>query len=425
MARVVVLGGCGGIGGWAARTLAASPRVDELVLADVRGDAVAAAAASFGRSGVTGVVVDASDAAGVTAVVAGADLVVNCIGPFYRFGAPVLSAVIDAGVHYVDVCDDLDATRAQLELHEKAEAAGVCALIGMGNSPGFANVLVRYAADHLLDEVESVDIMHIHGGEPSEGAAVIKHRIHAMTSDVPLFIDGEFRTVRMLDDDGQAFVTETDFRDVGRYPVYPYPHPETITLPRHLPGLRRATNLGVVFPLSYFDLTMTMVRTGACSTEPVEVNGQPVVPLEFSVSHIIAQRDRLLAEAGVTGPAGCLKIVVSGRRSTAPGTHTIVFSLSSTSMGAGEGTGIPAGLGALLLLDAGARRPGVHPPEALVDPLAMLALATELLPALVLDGGDEPPGAGGTGGAPLADVPVHIAHHHPDGRVEELALGLG
>ena len=422
MTRVVVLGGCGGIGSVAARTLAAATQVDEIVIADVRSDAVQAMVAELSggvpaRSGISGSVVDASDPASVAGVLAGADLVVNCIGPFYRFGAPLLAAAIRAGVTYVDVCDDLDATRAQLELHDAAVEAGVCALIGMGNSPGFANVLVRYAADHLLDVVESVDIMHIHGGEPAEGPAVIKHRIHAMTNDVPLFIDGEFRTVRMLDDDGQAFVTHTEFRDVGTYPVYPYPHPETITLPRHLPGLRRATNLGVVFPLSYFNMTMDLVRLGAASTEPVEVDGAEVVPLEFTVAHIISQRPRLLAEAGVDGPAGCLKIVVSGTREAEDGDHTIVFSLSSGSMGAGEGTGIPAGLGALLLLDPSLRTAGVHPPEGIVDPLAMLGLATDILPRLNLGGSDDDGG--------MVDVPIHIAHHRPDGSVEELSLGLG
>jgi saccharopine dehydrogenase-like NADP-dependent oxidoreductase len=427
MTRIVVLGGCGGIGSVAAATLAVSDDVDELVLADVRADVVAAAAAGYGRPGVTGVAVDATDSASVAAVLEGADLVVNCIGPFYRFGAPLLAAAISAGVTYVDVCDDLDATRAQLELDGMAKAAGVCALIGMGNSPGFANVLVRYAADHLLDAVESVDIMHIHGGEPTEGPAVIKHRIHAMTNDVPLFIDGEFRTVRMLEPDGQAFVVDTDFRDVGTYPVYPYPHPETITLPRYLPGLRRATNLGVVFPLSYFDMTMDMVRLGAAGTEPVTVDGAEVVPLEFTVSHILAQRQRLLDEAGITGAAGCLKIVVSGTRNDAPGTHTVVFSLSSGTMGAGEGTGIPAGLGALMLLAGHGRTPGVHPPEAIVDPLVMLGLANDVLPLLALGATDGDPDGGrdGAASAGMVEVPIHIAHHLPDGSVDELSLGLG
>lgn len=414
MARVVVLGGSGGIGSVATRTLVAADgaEIDEIVVADVRADAAQALVDSLGDERLRGVAVDATDPASVASVITGADVVVGCIGPFYRFGPPLVAAAIRAGVDYVDVCDDLDATQRQLELHDAAVEAGITALIGMGNSPGLANVLVRYAADLLLDEVHAVDIMHIHGGEPTEGPAVLKHRIHAMTNDVPVFVDGEHRMVRMLEDSGQAFVAETEFRDVGTFPVYPYPHPETITLPRHLPTLRRATNLGVVFPLSYFGLTQDLVRVGLCTTEPLEVGGQQVVPLEVSVAHLIAERPRLLAEAGVSGPAGCLKVVVGGSKDGEA--HTWVFSLSSSGAGAGEGTGIPAGLGALMVLRGMAKGPGVVPPEAVVDPVAMLELAAGVLPRM---------GFGGGGGDRSA-LPLHLEHIGPDGTSESVRLAL-
>ena len=401
-----------------AATLAASGRVGDLVVADANEAQAASVAAGLGHPGARAVGVDARDPAAVVGVLEGADVVVNCIGPFYRFGAPLLAAAIRAGIDYVDVCDDLDATREQLDLDGAARAAGVRAIIGMGNSPGFANVLVRYAADELLDDIHSVDIMHIHGGEPTEGPAVLKHRIHAMTSDVPLFIDGEFVHVRMLGPDGAAHVVTTDFPDVGTYPVYPYPHPETITLPRSFPGLRRVTNLGVVFPLSYFHLTQDLVRAGLASTGPLTVDGIGVVPLEFMVAHLVAERPRLLAEAGVTSAAGCLKIVVVGSRTDEPGDHTITFTLSSVSLGAGEGTGIPAALGALYLVDAADDiAPGVHPPEAVVEPLAMLASATDVLPR-IQEASSSIDVAGG-----LSSVPLHLTHHHPDGTVDELGLG--
>jgi len=50
--------------------------------------------------------------------------------------------------------------------HEDARRAGITALIGMGSLAGVTNLMARYAADHLLDEVEAVDIFHAHGGEP-------------------------------------------------------------------------------------------------------------------------------------------------------------------------------------------------------------------------------------------------------------------
>jgi len=384
MAKIVVLGGCGGIGSVAVRALASASDFDELVIADVRGDAAQRAAA--GKPGTTGIAVDAESPASLHAALAGADVVLNCVGPFYKFGPPILQAAIAARVNYVDVCDDLAPTVRMLDMDAAARTAGVSALIGMGNSPGLANVFVRLCADQLLDHVDAVDIMHIHGGEPEEGAAVIKHRIHAMVNDVPLFIDGQFVQVRQLEASGQAYVAETEFRNVGTYPVYPYPHPETITLPRHIPGLRRATNLGVIFPLSYFRLTQDMVGVGTCTEQPLRVQGQEVVPLEFAVAHILSRRAQLLQEAGVTGPAGCLKVVVAGRKDDTA--HTYVCSLSSTRVGAGEGTGIPAAAGAILMQRGRITTQGVFPPEAGVAPLELMTLAFDLTKRLGAGGGD-------------------------------------
>jgi saccharopine dehydrogenase (NAD+, L-lysine-forming) len=422
MARAVVLGAAGGIGRVAARALTCGDWFDDVVLADLAASQAAALADSLaaetGHPGITSTGVDAVDPADLARVLAGADVAVSCIGPFYRFGAPVLAACIRAGVHLVDVCDDLDATIAQLELDGAARAAGVVGLIGMGNSPGLANVLVRYAADELLDTCDSVDIMHIHGGEPDEGSAVVKHRIHAMVNDVPLFVDGEMIEVRLLEESAARFVEETDFRDVGRYPVFPYPHPETITLPRHIPGLRRATNRGVVYPMAYFEHTMDTVRRGLALHRDTPI---AELPVDDWVAEILAERPRFLAESGLTQPGGCLKIVVGG--TTAGERHTYVFSLSSAGgAGAGEGTGIPAALGAILIGRGAIADPGVHPPEAAVDPMEILALAAEVVAHF--DFGPRPSGDDDPDDTGVTTVPIHIEHHRPDGTTEELSLGL-
>jgi len=402
MSRVVVLGGCGGIGSVAVRTLASGDFFDEIVVAEKRYDAACEMAEALDPERVKAAPVDVEDEASIGKVIEGASVVVNCIGPFYRFGPPVLRAVIESGIDYVDVCDDLDATEAMLALNDRAEKAGVSALIGMGNSPGLANVLARWCADEMLSEVESVDIYHAHGGEPTEGAAVIKHRIHAMTSDIPLFIDGKFITVRMLEESGQAFVEETEFRDIGTYPVYPYPHPETITLPKHLKGIRRVTNNGVVLPLSYFNLTMDTVRLGICIEESLIVQGSEVIPIEFAVAYILSRRPELLDAASLSEPMGCLKVKVSGKKDGDP--HTYIFSMTSKGAGAGEGTGIPAALGAIMMSEGRIELKGVFPPEAGVDPLDILALAGKVIK--------------GTG---MGDkVPVYIEHIDKDGGRESI-----
>lgn len=404
MARIVVLGGCGGIGSVASRALASAEV--EVVVADVDADRARELADQIGAEWMA---CDANSPSSLRSATDGADVVVNCVGPFYRFGPPILTAAIDAGVDYVDVCDDLAPTRLMLDMNDAARAAGVSALIGMGNSPGIANVFVRLCAEQLLDQVETVDIMHVHGGEPEEGAGVLKHRIHAMVNPVPLYVDGEFREVRQLEADGQAFVREFDFRDVGRMPVFPYPHPETITLPRHFPGLRRATNLGVIFPLPYFERTQDLVRVGACSEEPLRVGASDVTPLDVSVALLQRQRSGFLEAAGVTGPAGCLAVEVGGRKGTER--HRYVFQLSSRAAGAGEGTGIPAAVGALLMAAGKVAGPGVLPPEAGVDPGDFLPLAFDLMARLNVS-------AGGESGI------VHLEHIGPDGTRDVIPLGV-
>ena len=380
MSRIVILGGAGGIGRVAVEALCTGSVFEQIVVADVREAAARAVADDLGDPRLVAAAVDATSGASLASVLSGATVALNCVGPFYRFGPPILDAAIAAGVDYVDVCDDLTPTRTMLAQDAQAREAGVRALVGMGNSPGLANVFVKFCADSLLDQVVSADILHIHGGEPEEGAAVIKHRIAAMMDDVPLFLDGEMIEVRQLEPSGEAHVIECDFHKVGRYPVYPYPHPETITLPVHIPGLRQATNRGVIFPLTYFRLIQEMVRVGACTEEPLQVGSQRVTPIEFSVAHIQSRRPGLLAEAGVTGPAGCLKVVVGGVKAGAR--RTYVFQLASQTVGAGEGTGIPAAAGATLMGRGRIKRTGVFPPEAGVAPLELLATAFQMVKAL-------------------------------------------
>lgn len=410
MGAIVVLGGAGGVGRVAVEALTLIDEVDEVVAADFRADAVGEVVAALDAPTLRGATVDVTDPASLAALLEGADVVLNCVGPFYRFGPPTLRAAIDAGIGYVDICDDLDATRALLALDDDAREAGVTALIGMGNSPGLANIFVKLCAESLLDEVTSAEIMHIHGGEPSEGAAVLKHRIHAMVNDVPLFVDGEMIAVRQLEESGAAYVHTEDFPGIGPFPVYPYPHPETITLPAAFPTLRKATNLGVVYPLSYFQLTQELVRVGLGGYDPIPVGDAEIAPVDMAVALLQHERPRLLAEAGVTEPGGCLRVVVGGTKDGDH--HTYVCSLSSEGAGAGEGTGIPAALGAALhqagTLEGG---PGVHAPESIVPVDALLALAGTVVGKMSI----------GEGGG----IPLTVEHVAPDGTREVIPMALG
>jgi saccharopine dehydrogenase (NAD+, L-lysine-forming) len=368
--------GCGTVGSTAALTLAYSGVFSEIALADVN---VEAAKKVAGKCPIDVEVkkCNASDISSVKEAVSGSDVVLNCVGPFYEFGPRILRAVIEAGINYVDICDDYDATVEQLKLDEDAKKAGVTALIGMGSSPGLANLLAKYAAEKLLDEVESIDIYHAHGGEETEGAAVVKHRIHSMEMDIPVFLDGEFKTVRLFEESGKALEEEVEFPGIGTYRVYAYPHPETITLPKYIPGVKRVTNLGLVLPPEYAELIKTLVRIGMTADEKLKVGDIEVSTLEFAVAFILKKREELIKKAGITEPMGCVKVAVKGRKNGKPASYA--FSLTSRGMGMGEGTGIPAAIGTILMATGKVTGKGVLPPEACVETEDVLSLAQRIL----------------------------------------------
>ncbi|MDO8056717.1 MAG: saccharopine dehydrogenase C-terminal domain-containing protein [Candidatus Hermodarchaeota archaeon] len=274
----------------------------------------------------------------------------------------------------------------------------------MGSSPGVSNLLVKFAAEQLLERVDAVDIYHAHGGEPTEGAAVVAHRIHAMTSEIPMFLDGKQQTVRFFDDDGVALREEVAFHQIGTYLCYPYPHPETITLPNYI-SCQRVTNKGTVLPERYFQFIMDLVQLGLTGEEPITVKGVQVAPRDFTIGYIIKERERILEETQFGVQRGCAKIVVSGFKEGKP--HQYVFSLWSIGQAMGEGTGIPAAIGTTLMQRGKIPTKGVFPPEATVNPMEFLAVMQEVLNLERMTG---------------ASSPLLIESVDANGNVKELSL---
>jgi saccharopine dehydrogenase (NAD+, L-lysine-forming) len=385
MSKVVVLGGCGAVGRIAVSTLASQATFSEVVIGDLNVAAARELAASIGRQ-VSVVQVDAANPQSVQHAVAGADVVLNCVGPFYKTVKTILGAVIDARVNYVDICDDVDVTLEILGLDAAAKQAGVTAVIGMGASPGVTNLLAKFLASTQLDETDSIDIFHCHGGEAIEGPGVIGHRFHCMSIDIPMFLDGKLQYVKYFGDDGIALRQTFTFPVLGEVPLFPYPHPEQVTLPRYL-KVRQVTNKGSVLPIAYYQLTAELCRLGLASREPVDVNGQPVAPYDFAVAYVIRERERILRETNFGSVRGCMSVVVKGRKAGQP--RELRVHISSKAGGLGEGTGIPAAIGAILLQQGKVTGTGVLPPEACIDASEFLALASQFFAAGGSGGGGD------------------------------------
>jgi saccharopine dehydrogenase (NAD+, L-lysine-forming) len=388
MVKIIVLGGCGVVGRIAVKTLVSFNDFSEIVIGDVNEVIAQEIIKTINTKNISFEKIDVSNKNELKTLIKDFDVVLNCIGPFYKYGPMVLQAAIDTGRNYVDINDDVDATKKVLTMHEQAKRANISALIGMGSSPGVTNLLAKFAAEKLLDNIESIDLYHAHGGEPFEGPGVIYHRIHSMSIEIPIYIDGQFKTVRFFDDDGKELEEEVDFHKIGKYRVHPYPHPETITLPKYIKGVKRVTNKGTVLPSSYFYLISELVKLGMNDEIPLKVKEYQISPLDFAIAYIIKARERILKESNFGPQKGCVKIVTKGIKEKKP--HQYVFSLASEGKAMGEGTGMPAAFGAILMQRGLIKKKGVLPPEACIEPLDFLNVMQEHLNLESAVGGSSP-----------------------------------
>lgn len=376
MSKVVVLGGSGAVGRVSVKTLVRHNEFSEVVIADYQMDKAEELCKELNSPKVTAIHFNAFDKESIRKAIKGCDVVLNCVGPFYSTVKPILELVIEEKINYVDVCDDVDVTLEILGWDKRVKEAGITALIGMGNSPGITNLLAKLASEQFLDETDSIDIFHAHGGEPFEGEGVIAHRFHCMSIDIPMFLEGELKYVKYFEENGIALRQSFEFPLLGSIPLYPYPHPEQVTLPKYL-KTKQVTNKGSVVPNEYYNLTRDMCMLGLHHKNVLDVKGTPVNMYDFSVAYILKERERILKETNFGIQRGCCSVVVKGKSN---GKHREYrFHLASRSQALGEGTGIPAAMGAIMMNIKKVYGKGVMPPEACLNPMEFISIISDVM----------------------------------------------
>jgi hypothetical protein len=106
-----------------------------------------AVAALAGHLGLPHRALALDDPATLAAALDGVDLVLNAAGPFLHTAAPLAEACLRAGVHYLDIGNELQVFAALYELHQRAELAGVAIIPGVGFGVVATNCLARYVSE--------------------------------------------------------------------------------------------------------------------------------------------------------------------------------------------------------------------------------------------------------------------------------------
>lgn len=259
--KVLILGGAGGMAMGGATYLVRYEDVSSVVLSDIDLDAANRMAKVLDSDKVSTMKLDVLNKEELIKTAQKFDVVLNCVGPFTKFGVPILETIIEAGVNYVDICDDHDAAADLLELDEKAKEAGITALICMGTTPGISNVQAKF----LYDKLDRCDVMKIAWAITTPPADMAKgtrlertvndpmammtdatwdHLLHVGSGKIPVWKDGKMDEMEALEHgEWVDFATP-----LGRAESYYIGHAEPITLSHFLDIKEFSGCLGSIMP---------------------------------------------------------------------------------------------------------------------------------------------------------------------------------
>lgn len=330
---------------------------------------------------------DATDTAAVTAILEARDIaiVLNVASPYCN--KSLMDACIATGAHYIDtaVAEDEFVENAPAPWYANNEwprrpafaEKNLTALLGIGFDPGVVNVFCAHAKKHLLDEIDTIDIIDVNGGDHGRYFATNfdpDTNLREIREDVLYWEDGEFRKIP-----AHSRKMDVTLPHVGTHTVYSMGHDELHSLPRAFPEARRI-EFWMGFGERYLQVFEVLDRLGLISSIPVDVDGMKVAPIR--VVKALLPDPATLAE-GYTGEC-CIGCDIRGTKDGKPRRVFIWSTCDHEKCFAEVGsqaisytTAIPA-ISAALALAAGDWNPGTMVNVEELDPDPFLALMPEV-----------------------------------------------
>jgi len=305
------------------------------------------------------------------------ELVINVALPYQD--QTIMDACLETGVNYLDTAnyEPLDTAKFEYKwqwaYQEKFQKAGLMALLGSGFDPGATNVFTAYLAKHYFDEIHTLDIIDVNGGNHGYPFATNFNpeiNIREVTAECRHYEAGDFVTTPAMSLK-QSF-TCTD--GVGTYNIYRMYHEELESLAKNFPMLKKA-QFWMSFGESYLKHLEVLGNVGMTRIDPVEFQGQQIVPIQFLKA--------LLPDPSTLGPRtvgrtwiGCH---VTGIKDGKP-RKAVVFNICDhqecykevLSQAISYTTGVPAMIGAKMMLEGKWKAPGVWNMEQM-DPDPFMA----------------------------------------------------
>jgi saccharopine dehydrogenase (NAD+, L-lysine-forming) len=335
----------------------------------------------------TGVVVktaqvDAMDVAAVVALIrdTGAELLVNLALPYQDLA--LMDACLEAKINYLDTANYEPEDEAKFEYHwqwayqDKFKKAGLTCILGSGFDPGVTSVFATWLKKHKLDTIRQIDILDCNGGDNGKAFATNFNpeiNIREVTADARHWENGDWVTSPAM-----THKVAYDFPSVGEKNMYLMYHEELESLKTHFPEIERA-RFWMTFGDAYINHVRVLEGIGMTSIEPIMHNGQEIIPLQFLKSVLPDPSDLGELTKGKT----CIGDIATGSKDGVEKTYYIYNICDHEECYAEVGsqavsytTGVPAMIGAAMVLKGIWREPGVWNMEQL-DPDAFMEMLNE------------------------------------------------
>lgn len=292
------------------------------------------------------------------------DLVINVALPYQDL--TIMDACLETGVDYLDTANYEPVDTAKFEYswqwayQDKFKQAGITALLGSGFDPGVTNVYTAYLKKHYFDEIHYLDIIDCNAGDHGLPFATNFNpeiNIREVTANGRYWEHGEWKETSPL-----SVNREFDFpADIGSKKIYMMYHEELESLTKHFPEIKRA-RFWMTFSDNYLKHLEVLSNIGLTAIKPVMFEGREIVPLQF-LKALLPDPASLGA---ITKGKTCIGCVATGMKD---GKEKTIFIYNICdhqecyrevqSQAISYTTGVPAMIGAKMILEGKWKKPGV------------------------------------------------------------------
>jgi saccharopine dehydrogenase (NAD+, L-lysine forming) len=370
MSKKVLIIGAGGVGNVVVKKCAMNPAIfSEIVLASRtkrKCDAIAEECAKIGLpTKVETAQVDADNVPELVALIKQVKpwMIINVALPYQDL--TIMDACLETNIHYMDTANYEPKDVAKFEYswqwayQERFKEKGLMALLGCGFDPGVTQVYTAYANKHHFDEMHYLDIIDCNAGDHGKAFATNFNpeiNIREITQKGKYWENGEWIEIEAM-----SIHKPIDYPGIGPKESYVLYHEELESLVKNFPTLKRA-RFWMTFGQQYITHLNVLENVGMTSIKPIKFQGMDIVPLEF-LKAVLPEPSSLGENYSGETSIGCQ---IKGIKDGVEKTYYVWNNCKHQdcwkevqAQGVSYTTGVPAMIGAAMMITGEWMKPGV------------------------------------------------------------------